>query len=52
MTPEERLADLLRQRRALPADTIVDQVLEELKTFTGDAPAEDDITLVVVRRPD
>jgi serine phosphatase RsbU (regulator of sigma subunit) len=48
---EKRLAALLRERRQLPAKEIVDQLLDEVREFTGDAPAEDDVTLVVVRRP-
>ena len=47
---EERLADLLRSRRAEPAAAIVDAVTESLQQFTSGAPQADDITLVVAKR--
>jgi serine phosphatase RsbU (regulator of sigma subunit) len=47
---ENRLADLLVARKEDSAVSIVDAVLDAVSDWTGGAPAEDDVTLVVVRR--
>jgi serine phosphatase RsbU (regulator of sigma subunit) len=48
---EGRLAELLVQQRGLPAAQVIDGVLGALAEWTEAAPAEDDLTLVVARRP-
>lgn len=45
-----RLQELLQRERARPAADIVASVRADLARFSGDVPAADDITLVVVRR--
>lgn len=45
----ERLADALRENRLRPAGEIADAVLKRVRSWTNDAPAADDITLVVAR---
>jgi phosphoserine phosphatase RsbU/P len=47
---EERLMDVLRNRRNEPSSAIVGAVMESLNQFTLGAPQADDITLVVARR--
>ena len=55
-TPEEygldRLVELCRAHRHLPAAELVTAILDEVKTFSGDRPVADDRTVVVVKRPD
>ncbi len=49
---EERLAGLLQRapaRNGAPPEAIKEDVLDEVKRFVGDAPAHDDMTLVVLR---
>jgi phosphoserine phosphatase RsbU/P len=46
---EERLMTVVHQTRELPARAICDAILAALRTFTGDRPAPDDQTLLVVR---
>jgi sigma-B regulation protein RsbU (phosphoserine phosphatase) len=47
---EERLAELLNEHREAPAEETIKTVLEAVSTWTKGAPAEDDVTLVIVRR--
>ena len=47
---EQRLADLLVNKRDEPSATVVKDVLKAVSEWTGAAPADDDVTLVVVRR--
>ena len=47
---EDRLVGELMELRHLPAEAIVQAVFESVERFMGDAPAGDDITLVVLRR--
>jgi serine phosphatase RsbU (regulator of sigma subunit) len=47
---EERLLAELQARRGQPAREIVDAVFDAVERFMGEAPAADDITLVVLRR--
>jgi len=47
---EDRLADLLKERREDPAASIVKGVIQALDEFSGPAPAADDVTLVIARR--
>lgn len=55
-TPEEygldRLVELCRAHRHLPAAELVTAILDEVKTFSGDRPVADDRTVVVVKRPE
>ncbi len=46
----DRLSDVLRTNVSLTASGIRDKVESALSTFTGTAPANDDITLVIVKR--
>ena len=47
---EERLGEILRSRRQDPASSVVEAVMEAVSDWTEEAPAADDITLVVARR--
>lgn len=47
---DERLRDVLVAARGLPAAEVRDAVLNDLAAFVGEAPASDDVTLVLVRR--
>ncbi len=47
---EERLLEVLKQNRELPAGQIVDAVTKALGEFAAGAPQADDITLVVAKR--
>jgi sigma-B regulation protein RsbU (phosphoserine phosphatase) len=49
MFGSDRLRESIRKRAAESAETIQNGIIEDLKTFQGDAPQEDDITLVVVK---
>jgi len=46
---EERIVAAVRRGAGLPAVKLVDQIMGTLDTFTGSAPQNDDITLVVIR---
>lgn len=48
---EEKFLEVLVKNRHLPAHEIIREINEELDIFSGGAPAVDDITLVVARRP-
>ena len=47
---EERLIEILRANRTVPAMAIVDAVNNALTEFAAGAPQADDITLVVAKR--
>jgi sigma-B regulation protein RsbU (phosphoserine phosphatase) len=47
---EHRLADKLRELRALPARVVRDKIFEDVFAFSGCTEAGDDMTLVVVKR--
>jgi len=47
----ERLEQLLAKYAGHGASVLRDAVLRELRLFTGDAPREDDLTLLVLRLP-
>lgn len=49
MFGSDRLRESIRKRAAESAETIQNGIIEDLKTFQGKAPQEDDITLVVVK---
>ncbi len=45
----ERLERLIAQRGASPATELQATLLQALRSFLGDSPAEDDVTLVIIR---
>jgi sigma-B regulation protein RsbU (phosphoserine phosphatase) len=45
----ERLKDVTIAARALPSGDIIQEILNAVRTFTGDHPQSDDITLMVIR---
>jgi serine phosphatase RsbU (regulator of sigma subunit) len=45
----DRLADALCRHRALGAQALLDALLDDQRAFAGDAPYDDDLTLVVLR---
>ena len=47
----DRLIAVVKEHLASSASRIRDRVEQALSTFTGTAPANDDITLVIVKRP-
>lgn len=47
---EDRVAGVFRTHHRLSMAGLTDQLIQAVKTFAGDAPQEDDITLVLVRR--
>ena len=49
MFGRERLRQIIRSRAAESAEAIQKVIIDTLRNFRGDAPQEDDITLVVVR---
>ena len=49
MFGSQRLKQFMRQWAHQPAATIQDRILTELRTFRGEAPQEDDLTLVVIK---
>jgi len=47
---EQRLAELLREAGHLTPDQLRDALLEDLESFLGGPPTEDDVTIVIVQR--
>ena len=47
---EERLIALLKKERDQPSPKLIDSIKADVVSFTGAAPAADDITIVLVRR--
>ncbi len=45
----ERLKQLLWKYRLLPADQIAEAILTEISLFRGEAPIEDDVTLLIIK---
>jgi sigma-B regulation protein RsbU (phosphoserine phosphatase) len=45
----ERLLEVVREARQLPASGIVDAIFDAVRSFRGDAPQSDDMTAVAVR---
>jgi serine phosphatase RsbU (regulator of sigma subunit)/putative methionine-R-sulfoxide reductase with GAF domain len=45
-----RLTELIQRYHARPADTIVQAILSDLAAHTGERPAFDDVTLIVLKR--
>ena len=46
----DRLEQVIKSREWLNADTLLAAITESVKSFTGDTPPADDLTLVVMRR--
>ncbi|MCP4688731.1 MAG: PP2C family protein-serine/threonine phosphatase [Desulfobacterales bacterium] len=49
MFGEERVREVIRNHALSDAETIKNTIIDALAAFRGDAPREDDITLVVIR---
>lgn len=47
---ERRLQEVLRSLGSRPAEEILEGVLSDLRSFTGGAPRQDDVTMIVIRR--
>ena len=47
---EERLTEVLRQHRAAPAHTLIDQVRLAVQHHAGSTPQTDDMTMLVIKR--
>jgi len=45
----DRLVGLVSREREKPAEELVDRILEDVRAFSGDAPTDDDQTLVVLK---
>jgi serine phosphatase RsbU (regulator of sigma subunit) len=48
---EKRLEEALAEMRGLSAREVLDGIQQRVEQFLGVAPATDDMTIVVVRRP-
>ena len=46
---EERLRDFLRQSNSLPLETLAKKLFARLRTYAGDVPRMDDITVLTIR---
>ena len=51
MFGEERLLEVLRRISGSPASSILESILDALSSFTVQAEQSDDISLIVIRRP-
>lgn len=49
MYETERLVDCARRNAHLPAEAVRDAILEEARSFSGDAPPHDDRTLLILK---
>lgn len=49
MFGQGRLRDIIQQNSQSSADTILSAVIESLQEFKGEAPQEDDVTLVIIK---
>lgn len=47
---KERIIELVNQYKNEPATVITEKIIESLKEFTGNQPAADDTTLIVLKR--
>jgi serine phosphatase RsbU (regulator of sigma subunit) len=47
---EARLHALLRQHAGAPLETIAEEVIHDVRSFLGDSPLSDDVTLLLLRR--
>ena len=46
---EDRLTKVIRENRKLPVEEIIQEIRNELDTFTGSQPQFDDITLMILK---
>jgi sigma-B regulation protein RsbU (phosphoserine phosphatase) len=46
---EERLLRVIAENRGLPAEEILERILDAITAFAGERPQFDDITLMVLR---
>jgi len=49
MFGKERVRAVLREHAARPAQAVLDALLATWNDFRGDVPAEDDVTLMVIK---
>ncbi|PVX24222.1 MAG: hypothetical protein CW691_08245 [Candidatus Bathyarchaeum sp.] len=49
MFGEKRLTEIIQKNAHLPAQAILEQILSDVKTFAGDMPQADDITLLIIK---
>jgi sigma-B regulation protein RsbU (phosphoserine phosphatase) len=49
MFGSDRFREAIRRHAAESAEEIQNRIIEDLKVFQGEAPQEDDITLVVIK---
>jgi sigma-B regulation protein RsbU (phosphoserine phosphatase) len=49
MFGEKRLIEIIRKNAYLSAQVILEQILSDVKTFAGDTPQSDDITLLILK---
>jgi serine phosphatase RsbU (regulator of sigma subunit) len=47
---EARLMSLLGKHHGFSAETLGEQILSEVKTFIGDEPPSDDLSLAIIKR--
>jgi sigma-B regulation protein RsbU (phosphoserine phosphatase) len=52
MFSEERLRAVIRKNHALPAAEIVNSIIKEVESFSGEAPQFDDMTIMVLKAKD
>jgi serine phosphatase RsbU (regulator of sigma subunit) len=48
----ERLLEIVQTSKAASADELLQEIIDRVKEFTGDAPQHDDLTLIVIRATD
>ncbi|HMP90797.1 MAG TPA: SpoIIE family protein phosphatase [Kiritimatiellia bacterium] len=46
----DRLVDLVCSNRTMPVESLLEKIVQEVKSFTGERHQQDDITLVALRR--
>ncbi len=47
---EEGLEPVIREHIDLPAEDLIDKIVEAARAFAGDQPQMDDMTLLVIKR--
>lgn len=47
---EDRLKNVISKHLSDPPDVIIDNILSEVKKYTGDTPQSDDMTLMILKR--
>ena len=46
---DDRFVEIIRGKRQLSAQGLIEKILKEIDSFTGDSPQHDDMTIVVVK---